>query len=135
VLGWYSFLVMAATRRNQAVHDLLTRSTVQIRDATRASAHHFITERTELAGPGLPARGRRAAVTLIYLVLALGVYFLLAVVVILSGVISAACTDNDVCTAGENLFIGVFGLAYVAVAAGLIALGWRGRLWGARRAT
>ena len=31
-LGWYSFIIMAATRRNQAVHDLVTRSTVQICD-------------------------------------------------------------------------------------------------------
>src|SRR5258707_4886272 len=30
LLGWYSFLVIEATRRNQAVHDLLNRSTLQI---------------------------------------------------------------------------------------------------------
>ena len=29
LLGWYSFVILAATRRNQAVHDLLTRSTVR----------------------------------------------------------------------------------------------------------
>ncbi len=43
LLGWYSFLVMAATRRNQAVHDLLTRSTVQILRSSpgpAASLHH-----------------------------------------------------------------------------------------------
>ena len=28
LLGWYSFVILAATRRNQAAHDLLTRSTV-----------------------------------------------------------------------------------------------------------
>src|SRR5262245_14896431 len=28
-LGWYSFITMATTRRHQAVHDLLTGSTVQ----------------------------------------------------------------------------------------------------------
>ena len=36
VLGLYSFVILAATRRNQAVHDLLTRSTVQIRDPAKA---------------------------------------------------------------------------------------------------
>src|SRR5450631_2526346 len=36
LLGWFSFVVLAATRRNQAIHDLLTRSTVQIRDAAKA---------------------------------------------------------------------------------------------------
>jgi uncharacterized RDD family membrane protein YckC len=35
VLGLYSFVILAATRRNQAVHDLLTRSTVQIRDPAK----------------------------------------------------------------------------------------------------
>lgn len=31
-LGWVSFVTMALTRRSQAIHDLLTRSTVQVRD-------------------------------------------------------------------------------------------------------
>ena len=38
VLGLYSFVILAATRRNQAVHDLLTRSTVQIRDRSESLA-------------------------------------------------------------------------------------------------
>lgn len=37
LLGWYSFLTMAMTSRHQAVHDLLTRSTVQMRDLTKAA--------------------------------------------------------------------------------------------------
>src|ERR1700704_6155240 len=28
LLGWYSFVILMATRRNQAIHDLITRSTV-----------------------------------------------------------------------------------------------------------
>src|SRR5260370_42592600 len=36
VLGWYSFIVMTSTRRNQAVHDLLTESTGQIRGPEKA---------------------------------------------------------------------------------------------------
>jgi uncharacterized RDD family membrane protein YckC len=133
VLGWYSFLVMAATRRNQAVHDLLTRSTVQMRDATRASPQHFITERTELASPTLPSRARRAVVTLVYLALALAVYFLVAGAIISLGAISDACLNNDACSAGERIFTAAYGLAYFAGAAVLITLGWRGRLFGARR--
>lgn len=45
LLGWYSFIAMGATRRNQAVHDLVTRSTVQIRDPAKARPHHYIVER------------------------------------------------------------------------------------------
>jgi uncharacterized RDD family membrane protein YckC len=45
LLGLYSFVILAATRRNQAVHDLLTRSTVQIRDPAKALPGQYITER------------------------------------------------------------------------------------------
>ena len=37
VLGWLSFVTMATTRRHQAIHDLATNSTVQIRNAAQAS--------------------------------------------------------------------------------------------------
>jgi uncharacterized RDD family membrane protein YckC len=45
LLGWYSFLILMFTRRNQAIHDLVTRSTVQIRDPAKASPGQYITER------------------------------------------------------------------------------------------
>jgi hypothetical protein len=38
VLGVYSFVTMATTSRRQAVHDLLTQSTVQIRDRSKATS-------------------------------------------------------------------------------------------------
>ena len=44
VLGLYSFVILAATRRNQAVHDLLTKSTVQIRDPAKASPGQYVIE-------------------------------------------------------------------------------------------
>lgn len=47
LLGWYSFLSMAFTRRNQTIHDLLTRSTVQINDLAKANPGQFITERNK----------------------------------------------------------------------------------------
>ncbi len=37
VLGWLSFITMATTRRHQAIHDLATGSTVQIRNLAQAS--------------------------------------------------------------------------------------------------
>jgi uncharacterized RDD family membrane protein YckC len=39
--GWLSFLTMAFTSRHQAIHDMLTGSTVQIRDMSKARSHHF----------------------------------------------------------------------------------------------
>src|SRR5664279_4931763 len=69
LLGLYSFVILAATRRNQAVHDLLTGSTVQIRDPSKALPGQYIAERREFAGAGMPSRLRRLAVTSGYLLL------------------------------------------------------------------
>lgn len=41
LLGWYSFLAMAMTSRHQAVHDLLTRSTVQMEGPRQSGALSF----------------------------------------------------------------------------------------------
>lgn len=45
LLGWCSFVILMATSRNQAIHDLVTRSTVQIRDLAKALPGQYITER------------------------------------------------------------------------------------------
>ena len=41
LLGVFSFLTMSFTRRHQAIHDILTNSSVRIRDATRAKPHQY----------------------------------------------------------------------------------------------
>jgi len=51
VLGWFSFLTMLVGKRNQAVHDLLTGSTVQIRDPAKASPGQYISGRNTLPKP------------------------------------------------------------------------------------
>ncbi len=48
MLGWFSFLTMLVGKRNQAVHDLLTGSTVQIRDPAKAFPGQYISERSIL---------------------------------------------------------------------------------------
>jgi len=133
VLGAYSFVIMMATRRNQTLHDLLTHSTVQIRDAAKARSSDFITERTELSSPNMPSRGRRVAVIAIYLALTLVAYVLTFAVIVLAGGMSDACLDNDVCSGVEKLFEIIPGIAFLFIAASWIGLGWRGRLYGARR--
>lgn len=51
VLGWFSFLTMLVGKRNQAVHDLLTGSTVQIRDPAKASPGQYISGRNIVPKP------------------------------------------------------------------------------------
>jgi len=133
VLGAYSFVVMLATQRNQAVHDLLTHSTVQIRDATRAEPHHFITERIELANTTMPSAARRVAVICAYLVATLAGYLAIFAIIVALGAMSDACIDNDVCSPAEKVLETVPGIAFLLMAALWIGLGWRGRLFGARQ--
>src|SRR4029079_3784516 len=99
-LGWFSFVVMMATRRNQAIHDLMTESTVQISNPAEARPHDFITERTEVSSAGMPSRLRRTAVTCIYLSLMTAIYFAGTILLVTLSGVSDACIDNDVCTTG-----------------------------------
>jgi uncharacterized RDD family membrane protein YckC len=134
VLGIYSFISMATTRRHQAVHDLLTRSTVQVRDAATANPEHFAGEDLELVGPGMPSRWRRVVVIVCYEIAwylgpAIGTVGLEA-----THLVSAACMERtQICTPRELAVFGVYALVWLAGAVLLIVLGWRGRLWGARR--
>jgi uncharacterized RDD family membrane protein YckC len=41
ILGVLSFLTMRFSRRHQALHDILTSSSVRIRDAAAARPHHY----------------------------------------------------------------------------------------------
>ena len=42
ILGTVSFFSMSFSRRHQALHDMMTRSTVQIRDPSKAAPHHYV---------------------------------------------------------------------------------------------
>jgi uncharacterized RDD family membrane protein YckC len=135
-LSWYSFLTMLVTRRHQAVHDWLTRSTVQVRDPTKAVSAHYVGERLELSSPSMPSRLRRIVVILIYLmllavVLTVGLQLLTARGVLPA--VSPSCINYDHCSASERFQMGAFGLCLIVAAVLCIGLGWRGRLWGARR--
>jgi len=130
VLGMYSFVILAATRRNQAVHDVLTRSTVQIRDLAKARPGQYVAERSEVfAEAGMPSRLRRVLVTGAYLAVSTFLYLMMV-----GSFMSRACLDGDFCSAPELIFSLVAGVGLLLLIALIIALGWRGRLSGARRA-
>jgi uncharacterized RDD family membrane protein YckC len=132
-LGVVSFITMLTTRRSQAIHDLLTRSTVQVRDLARAAPSLYIRERRDDPGFVMPTRTRRALVIFIYVLGA----FLMSVAALLglmsSGIISARCADYGQCTTGENIISTSVGGAWLAVGLLGVVLGWRGRLYGCRR--
>ena len=134
VLGWYSFLSMAFTRRNQAVHDFVTGSTVQVRDLAKASPGQFISERRELTRPDTPSVARRIGVTLAYVLLTGAIYLGLEQLVVQSEAVSMQCLDTDVCTTAENVITLALGGGTIATWVACAILGWRGKLPGARRA-
>jgi hypothetical protein len=134
VLGWYSFVILAATRRNQAVHDLLTRSTVQIRDPARARHGQYITERVELAASGIPSGMQRTAVICLYLLLLVAAFVAVAVAIVSTGWLSRGCSENDYCSGVERSLTFVTSVALLVMIAAIIALGWKGKLFGARKA-
>ena len=129
LLGWYSFVILMATRRNQAVHDLITRSTVQIRDPAKALPGQYVTERSESAEANMPPRWRRIAVICAYLVL---LFILIGVVEV--AFLSRGCLNNNFCSAGERVFNLLMGVTLLVMMAFIIALGWKGKLFGARGA-
>jgi uncharacterized RDD family membrane protein YckC len=129
LLGWYSFVILAATRRHQAIHDLVTRSTVQIRDPAKASPGQYVTERVELAEANMPSRWRRVIVILAYLLLS----YALGLAAVFASM-SRSCLRNEVlCSAAVGIINVVASLGLLFLTALIIGLGWKGRLFGARK--
>jgi phosphate/sulfate permease len=133
LLGWYSFIVITATRRNQAMHDLLTRSTVQIRDPAKARPDQYITERADFQSPDMPSRPRRVAVICVYLVLAALVYGLVVAAARTTGVLSSACMNDANCSVVGGFLNLAAALIWIAASAACVGWGWRGKLLGAQR--
>lgn len=135
VLGLYSFLTMTTTRRYQALHDIATHSTVQVRDVEAADASHFHVTRTDFDAPGMPSVWRRLLVICVFAIVAFTLLGL-SLEALIRGLrlISVACLQSDhACSVGEKVVMYAIGLGVVMLAFAIVAMGWRGRLWGARR--
>ena len=123
---------MVTTRRHQAVHDLLTRSTVQIRDLAKARPHHYRTEATELSRSGLPSRTRRVIITAVYLIGCFIVFNGAIIGANLGRLLSDDCLYSGFCTLSENVGLVAASGGWLVVCVLCLGLGWRGRLPGAR---
>jgi uncharacterized RDD family membrane protein YckC len=128
VLGLLSFMVMIVTARHQALHDLVGRSTVQVRDASRARPHDFLPARTAEGGRWVQRSIlRRVALVIAY---ELALYVALGLALGLS--VSTHCIDVNLCTPAEATIGKILGTVWIVSALALALLGWTGRLPGAR---
>jgi uncharacterized RDD family membrane protein YckC len=127
-LGIASFIFMGVTRRHQALHDLASRSTVQIRDISKAEESHFVTEQ-EISEPVGASRARRVVV-IVGFVIAGSVFMMTAGVLMLSD----NCSLRNICSPGEDLLFNVLYFGWIGFSALVIISGWRGRLLGCRGA-
>jgi uncharacterized RDD family membrane protein YckC len=132
VLGWFSFIVMTATRRNQAVHDLLTRSTVQIRDPAKARPYHYIVERTDLQAANLPSLPHRFAVIGASLLLVCLAYAAVLAAGSAAGAFAPDCHNHEGCRVFNGVFVFISGILWLTACAACIGWGWSGMLFGVR---
>jgi hypothetical protein len=131
-LGWISFVTMLITRRSQAIHDLLTRSTVQVRDLASAGPKLYVHERQDFAQDVMPSRTRRALVIGAYLAGSFVLCSLLFVLLIQHGFVSDRCISTDRCSQRDEMMMGGPLVAWLIVCVLCVGLGWRGRLFGCR---
>jgi hypothetical protein len=124
---------MAVTSRHQAVHDLLTRSTVQVRDRSKASFGDYVAERKELPGLARPSRTRRILMIVIYLFVAFIIFTLSVFALEASKLVSESCISSGKCSEAENAANTLIALIWLGASVLLIIQGWRGRLYGCRR--
>jgi hypothetical protein len=83
----------------------------------------------------MPSWQRRALVVLLYVAIVTGFCFAVTVGLADLNVFSAKCLDNDICNAKENAIFTVLGGLWIGGSIVALALGWNGRLYGARRTT
>ena len=131
-LGWVSFITMLTTRRSQAMHDLLTRSTVQVRDLASAGPKLYVRERQDFAPAVMPSRMRRALVIGAYVIGSFVLCLLLFILLIRNGFVSDRCISTDQCSQRDEMMFGGPLVAWLVVCLLCVGLGWRGRLFGCR---
>jgi uncharacterized RDD family membrane protein YckC len=126
ILGVLSFFTMELSRRHQAVHDMLTHTTVQVAESAERVA--FREERVDEPDTLMPSRVRRLLVIVLYLV---GVLLVTSDVIARANTI--ACIRARSCDLTRELVTQGIAWGWLALSAVVVVAGWRGLLIGARR--
>ncbi len=129
LLGWYSVVFLYVTKRHQTVHDKVAGSVVIFKRPELIAEEDILGERViEDAGYIYPSAIRRVTVIIIY-----GFLTMVIVGIGHSVALSESCLYSDYCDTTERLVQVTLTLTWMVGLAWILILGWRGRLWGARR--
>jgi len=129
-LGLLSLVFVLTTRKHQGIHDLLSRTIVVHKRPETVRGHDVLAERTvEETGFSYPSGIRRTLITIGYLILGY-----VALTVASLALLSHNCFMKDSCrSATDSIAILVLGVAWTVSVFMTCALGWKGKLYGARR--
>lgn len=128
IFGIVSFGTMPLSRRHQAVHDWVTRTTVRVAPGAEELVEEFHLELSDGPDELSPSRSRRALVGLAYLIA-----LLVANGIAVSIVDPERCARARSCDGATTLMLRALGVTWIALSCATIIAAWKGLLWGARR--
>ncbi len=127
--GWLSLVLVLATKKHQALHDLICHTTVLLRHPENLPSHEKFSERnTEPRGYSYPSKIRRILVILAYLI---AILFLVSIASTVA--FSEECLMYDDCSVADGILSIALNVIFVFGFGGAIVFGWRARLFGCRR--
>lgn len=129
LFGLPSLLLIHISSRYQAIHDLVARSVITVRNPSDFPQAQRRSARPQLdVGYVYPSRRRRIAITALY---SIGLYLLL--IVIWLSVVGESCMVDKKCTTVESVYELISEWVWFILTGVVWVYGWRGRLWGGRR--
>jgi uncharacterized RDD family membrane protein YckC len=130
ILGLPSFVTMTFSRRHQAVHDILTRTTVQLAASADPDMAEYHLERVVHDDLELPSPLRRLVAIAVYLASVFVVYGIALV-----AIDRDHCAQAQACTGPLRATVEGLALLWLCLSVGVVIAGWKGLLFGARRVT
>jgi len=129
VTGAWSFIFVLVTKKHQALHDLISNTTVVLKNAELVPEQERYNERKQdKGGFTYPSVLRKILIIVTYVVLFSLVFFSLVALMF-----SSDCFLRNNCSESEKLSLLVLDWVWFFGVAILIVYGWRSRLYGARR--
>jgi hypothetical protein len=127
--GWWSFILVLTTKRHQALHDVISMSTVVNKTSDKLPATEALPERTfQEEGYLHPSRKLRASMILVY-----SFFSSIALAALLNLLISRECLEFNLCKTIERTTASVLSILWFFTIGLIIVLCWHGRLVGCRR--